>query len=488
MGRVIQSALTADDTRTIHILGELGRGGFGVVLHAELCGLGDFRKEVAIKLLHGKAGDMLARCLRDEARMLGLIRHPGVVQVDGLMQIDGRWAVVMEYVDGADLGVLIEGGPMPDRVALEIASEISRVLTSAWETLGPDGQPLHLIHRDLKPFNIRVTPTGMVKVLDFGTARAQFSTRELNTTLVAGTPKYMSPERLAREDGPEGDVYALGAVLYEMLCRDAVGCTTAYPSTHQVHLAMAMARLNERRPDLGLDVVRLITEMLDGDPAARPRPTEIEDRCDTLASTMSGEGLKRWAAHRVPELRRKPLPLSSFELEPNPLQKYLATPRPSTQTPDEVLSSRQDIPDPLANETTRLMPPRIRVPSPPPRSRALWVGLGLLMGMAAVFTAMAARSPWLNERPRVTEETRVVVTSPQPALPVTSALCAPEAADPDPALMAPPAARCEPTRAEPGRDTSSGAPRGAGGRTRQSGGRTAPATASTADQSIFTGR
>lgn len=153
--------------------------------------------------------------------------------VDRLTRINGQWAVVMEYVEGVDLRHLIAHGPLPARPAVEIVGEVASALHVAYTREGPNGQPLHLIHRDIKPPNIQITPDGGVKVLDFGIARAEFRGREGEThSLRFGTPEYMSPERIDMVDGPEGDIYALGAVLYESLVDKRLGRTSSRKDRH----------------------------------------------------------------------------------------------------------------------------------------------------------------------------------------------------------------------------------------------------------------
>src|SRR5688572_13075743 len=98
-----------NEARRYEILETLGRGGFGTVYRAKLVGEGGFAKQVALKVLNpevASTGEFAAR-MRDEARILGLIRHRAVVQVDGLVQLNGRWTVVMEYIQGVDLSQLM---------------------------------------------------------------------------------------------------------------------------------------------------------------------------------------------------------------------------------------------------------------------------------------------------------------------------------------------------------------------------------------------
>lgn len=208
-----------------YVVSLLGEGGFGQVLRARRIGAGGFAKDVALKMLHAKMDhtpDVVNR-LKDEARFLGLLSHPAIVKVDLLTRIHDRWTVVMELVEGVDLRVLLRAhGPLPPAVVMRIGAEVAGALDYAYNhpVTQPDGvrQPLHLLHRDIKPLNLQLTPHGEVKVLDFGIAKAELVSREAVTgTNIYMSAEYAAPERLRRVEHPAGDVFSLGAVLVELL-------------------------------------------------------------------------------------------------------------------------------------------------------------------------------------------------------------------------------------------------------------------------------
>lgn len=277
--------------RRYTILGVLGTGGFGKVYRARLEGGSDFSKEVAIKVLHdGTPNPDLLKRFRDEARILGLIRDRAIVSVDPPINLGGRWAVVMDYVDGSSLAALLrEHGTLPAGVAVEIVGEIARVLDKAYHFPSPDGGPLEVLHRDIKPGNLQVTPTGEVRLLDFGVARATFSAREAKTTdAIAGTPGYMAPERLSGIEGPAGDVYSLGVVLWVML-------TGERPADRfMVDLGGDLDEVAAGREEL-LPVLRLAARMRDLDPRKRPTAREVERDCRALRQGLPEPWLREWA-------------------------------------------------------------------------------------------------------------------------------------------------------------------------------------------------
>ena len=295
----------------------LGGGGFGVVYLADMLATGGFRKPVALKVLHdtlrGEAAEDAARRLRDEARVLGLVRHRAIVHVDGLIQLGGRWALIMEYLPGVSLDRLMDQGPVPVGPALEIIGECAAALDAAAKAPGPDGQPLGLAHRDIKPPNIQLTAKGEVKVLDFGIAKADFGSRESNTTSrFSFTRGYTAPERMIRmldeeerelsTDGPEVDVYSLGVVLYEMVARIPYGQRPPFEEQCNELLEERLAAVADRNfpPELLL----LIRQMLDYDPIHRPSASEVEHSCWELHRSLppETERLLHWAGDMVPPL------------------------------------------------------------------------------------------------------------------------------------------------------------------------------------------
>ncbi len=199
----------------------IGQGGMGVVWKALDTTLDRF---VALKTLPAEVihdPDRLARFER-EARFLAALNHPNIATIHGLHECEGTRFLTMELVAGEDLSDRLRRGPLPIEVALKIAIETAAAIDAAHSR--------GVVHRDLKPGNIRVTTEHAVKVLDFGIAKAllpdgadPMTTLSSTTTAapgraVVGTPAYMSPEQargLALDR--RSDVWALGCVLYEML-------------------------------------------------------------------------------------------------------------------------------------------------------------------------------------------------------------------------------------------------------------------------------
>jgi serine/threonine protein kinase len=291
------------DGRRYRVLGVLGKGGFGTVYRAEMLGEGGFRRQVALKMLNSDMDAMpeIAQRLRDEARLLGMLRHRAILQGDGLVVLDDRWTVVMEYIDGVDLQLIGRKGVVPAGCALEIIGEVASALHVAYTQTTETGEPLKLIHRDIKPSNILLTRMGETKVLDFGIARANFAGREAKTKgMRFGSPGYMAPERLDFEEGPAGDVYALGVVLAELVGGDLFGHSSVRPDRHQSLIDAAAGRMKLRGvPD---EVVAFMAELVAYEPAQRPLARDVERKSRELRGKLPAPWLRDWAEEVVPPI------------------------------------------------------------------------------------------------------------------------------------------------------------------------------------------
>ncbi len=193
------------------VLGELGRGGMGVVYKARQASL---QRTVALKMtLSGPAtgADDLQR-FRTEAEATAALRHPNIVSVHEVGEVDGRPYFSMDLIDGMSLAQRLAAGPLPGKVAAGHLVKLARAIQHAHDH--------NILHRDLKPSNVLLDASDQPYVTDFGLAkRLDRDTLRTQTGAVLGTPSYMAPEQASGDKRltPAVDVYGLGALLYEAL-------------------------------------------------------------------------------------------------------------------------------------------------------------------------------------------------------------------------------------------------------------------------------
>ncbi len=217
----------------------LGAGGMGEVFR----GVHEHsRRIVAVKILSAMSARDLARFYH-EARVMSALEHPSIVRLHELVTVDSRPCLVMEYVDGESLADRITRF---GRLSVHEAVRFLQALAEAVAHIHGQG----IVHRDIKPHNVRVTPRGDVKLLDFGIATSSHLHGLTSTGNVIGTPRYLSPEQRRNEPvTPATDVWALGVLFYEM--------TTGRPPFDGTTTAELLARMESGKYPL---VSRMIQE------------------------------------------------------------------------------------------------------------------------------------------------------------------------------------------------------------------------------------
>jgi serine/threonine-protein kinase len=204
------------------VLESLGVGGMGEVFRARLTGSAGFQRDVVLKRLHARnaADGDLATMLADEARLLGFLRHPNVVQALDFHEDAGERYLVLEYVEGVPLShVLRDGRDVPPAIVAFLGREVCRALDYVHGVRAADGTPLEIVHHDVTPSNIMLTNEGAVKLLDFGMARFTHARYVPAAGLVKGKPSYLAPEQLRGVGAVDGraDLFSLGIVMHELL-------------------------------------------------------------------------------------------------------------------------------------------------------------------------------------------------------------------------------------------------------------------------------
>ena len=237
----------------------LGQGGMATVYlaHDE-----ELDRPIALKILADNlAGDATFRDrFEREARLAARLSHPNVVRVFDVGESDGRPFIVMEYVEGDTLAdELVRHGPLPPARAVELALQICSGLEAAHAS--------GLVHRDVKPRNLLLRPDGVLKIADFGIARAAESTRLTEIGTILGTAAYLAPEQAeGLEATPAADLYSVGAVLYELLTGQVPYTATSLVELIAKQQAGPPAPIAGAPPLLELAVIRC----LEPDPSERP--------------------------------------------------------------------------------------------------------------------------------------------------------------------------------------------------------------------------
>ncbi|MBN2798461.1 MAG: serine/threonine protein kinase [Deltaproteobacteria bacterium] len=300
--------------RRFRFIKEIAEGGFGKVYLAEQLSSDGFSRIVAIKLLHAKwsTHDEVVMRTRDEARLLGLIRHQNIVKVEDLTSIDGKCALVMEYLEGVDLKGMStflaeRGETFPVHALFEIMALVASALDAAYNGRPlQGGDPLRVLHRDIKPSNVFLAINGQVKLLDFGTARANFAQREAKTQALAfGSQGYMAPERmLGEEDTSAADVFSLGVTLYELLTQESFGRIPPRPNKFIAKVEERVAAMPLKGKPQWNDAVReLVRKMLTYEPVERPSAAALVDLFEDLAQGAGDTPLRKFCRTSVAEAK-----------------------------------------------------------------------------------------------------------------------------------------------------------------------------------------
>lgn len=353
--RAVPSIRIGQRVGDYRVTGLIGEGGMGRVYRGVDVRL---ERKVALKLLPDRlAGDEEhATRLRLEAQVLASLNHPNIGAIYDVEELGDQRVLVLEYVEGSTLAERLSIGPVPVLEAAEIALQIAEALDVAHDR--------GVIHRDLKPANVMLTPTGSVKVLDFGIARTMHPLsspgRDLSpvpgvdhalteTGHVLGTIAYMSPQQIrGRPADRRADVWAFGAVLFEMLAgrRPFRGSDRAETLARILERAPAWSDLPRGTPDLlrgllercldknsrtrlqGIGEARVVLERFLADPAAESAAARAPERRSRrvasawIAAALALAGLAGWSLGRVgaPEpapARQIPLPLTEGVLSPD---------------------------------------------------------------------------------------------------------------------------------------------------------------------------
>ena len=296
-------AFKPEEFGTYRLTHLLGKGGMASVFRALREGPHGFSKQVAIKRLHSTLNnnESILKALINEARLGGQLKHPNIVEIYEFNKVrkagTDAYYLAMEFVDGWTLDRVVKLAeeyvePLSGEVVLAIVIQICQGLHYAHMLETLDGEEVHLVHRDLKPANIILSRDGVVKIMDFGIAKA--ATNLYKTTLAdttKGTPHYMSPEQVAGDPNiaATSDIFALGTVIYELVTGKLLfkgdSLVSVLFAVAKAQVDDQMAELDQHVPGLGAVVGRCLAK----NPALRyPTAEALNDDLASLKATIGG--------------------------------------------------------------------------------------------------------------------------------------------------------------------------------------------------------
>jgi serine/threonine protein kinase len=291
------------------ILRRVADGGMAEIFLATQMGREGFQKPVILKRIHSTiyADPQFRNMFIDEAHISMSLSHSNIAQVLDLGVSAGRYFLVLELVDGWDLGRILHraataGVRLPRELALHIGAEICRALAYA-HSKAMDGQgPLGIVHRDVSPHNVLLSEQGEVKLTDFGIAKAMNKREHTGTGVVKGKVAFMSPEQaLGKPIDARSDLFSLGTMLYLMVTR-----TRPFEGPSDLETLLRVQQGNfpapeEVSPDLPPEVAALISRAMRRDPGERYQSADemladIERVLRAAFRPVGQSELKRWLA------------------------------------------------------------------------------------------------------------------------------------------------------------------------------------------------
>jgi serine/threonine protein kinase len=407
------------------VLDELGLGGMATVHRAERHGIEGFRKQVALKrLLPQYAGDPAARrAFLEEAKLSSLLHHANIAQPFDCGIIDDTYFIAMELVPGPTLKQLMiqcanAAGPIPVPIAIEILCQLCEALEHAHTMTDENGTPLRMIHRDVSPSNVIVSASGVVKLIDFGIAKAATSSQRTRAGVVKGKYGYLAPEYIdGKKIDLRVDLFGLGVVAYEILAGRRLFPGSGYDTLKAIR-DRPIPRPSRDNPHVTSDLDDIVLTALQRDPSARWQSARAMHVALCNASRQFGAGVSHRQIRDWTEwaFSCNPRPNSdisrivhAIESDPTGRSRSWVSPPPTTTTNVKTRRSpllragRRD-----AHPTTSLKPPvpkgktRLGLPPPPrqtsprvdlapelarpdPRpSLLLWFVAALMLGIAGI--------------------------------------------------------------------------------------------------------
>ncbi|MGE0870759.1 MAG: serine/threonine-protein kinase [Kofleriaceae bacterium] len=253
----------------------LGRGGMASVHRAELAGVAGFRRAVALKRMHPHVADdpSLVKSFVQEAQLAADLKHQNIAHAYHLGKCDGTYFIAMELVQGPTLLQImaqcsLAAGPIPIEIAVAILIQVCDALDYAHTLCDDQGRPRGIIHRDVSPTNVVVSNSGVVKLIDFGIAKAR-SRMQTREGMIKGKIAYVAPEYLQGSLDARADLFGLGVIAHELLTsRRLFRGPTEYETMENIR-TMAVKPPSHWNPAVPSDLDNIVMTALERDPEQR---------------------------------------------------------------------------------------------------------------------------------------------------------------------------------------------------------------------------
>jgi serine/threonine-protein kinase len=373
------------------ILSILGMGGMGKVYKVRNV-ISDRVEAMKVLLPDLSSNQSLADRFLREIRLLATLNHPNIASLRTALTYENQLVMIMEFVEGETLANRAARAPLSTADAVNYADQVLSALSYAHKQ--------NIIHRDIKPANMMLTPQGVVKLMDFGIARSVTDGSLTNTGTTLGSLNYMPPEQVRGEAADaRSDIYSFGVSLYEML-------TGQLPFKGDSQYSLMTAHLNDVPPepitlrgDLPPGLNTIIMMAIAKDPANRFQSA------DAVRAALSSIPVSQLPASSTTAVTPTPKPSSgATTLVDSPhMARVPTTPAPQ-RTPTPAAASTPAPPTPARSTTTPPMPPTVPLTTPdtpvsaaaasvpppaarPSSSRALWLALGVVLGLFVLVAA-----------------------------------------------------------------------------------------------------
>ena len=371
---------------------QIGIGGMASVHRAETQGVAGFRKAVALKrMLPSVASDSsLVQSFIREARLASHLRHANVAQTYDLGKVGDTYFIAMELVPGRNLREILKrgaaiAGPMPLPLVLNILNQLCDALDYAHNLCDETGQPLGIIHRDVSPSNVIVSEGGVVKLIDFGIAKASAAGMQTMSGTIKGKFGYMAPEYIGGKIDARADLFAIGVVAHELLANRPLFSGKDDMDTLYNVKSMPILPPSKYRPDVPPEIDAIVMTALERDPdrrwqranALRTALTTETRRLGLLALNQQVAEWVEWAfsQHRRRDDSEPEIAISQQTMSvvatgsaPGPSDSLPTMIRPSAQLP----VPRGSAPQPVQHRPSQPYPAQTR---PSQQHQATMMGL-----------------------------------------------------------------------------------------------------------------